>query len=52
MTEAAAVGEIPLTKSLTFSANLVDIGAAVQVEVSHPDNQRLPVDAPDVRCLG
>ena len=37
-----SVGDIPMTKSLTFSANLVDIGAAVQVEVSHPNNHLLP----------
>ena len=35
------VGSAPEVRSLTFSANLVNIGAPVQVELSHPDPVRL-----------
>lgn len=31
------VGEIPEARSLTFSAEIINIGAPVQVELSHPD---------------
>ena len=35
------VGSIPEARSLTFNAALVNIGAAVQVELSHPDPAQL-----------
>ncbi len=35
------VGSLPEVRSLTFSAALVNIGAPVQVELSHPDPARL-----------
>ncbi len=33
----AAAGDLPGPRSLTFSAQLIDLGAPVQVEISHPD---------------
>ena len=35
------IGSLPEARSLTFSANLVNIGAPVQVELSHPDPEQL-----------
>ena len=35
------VGSLPEARSLTFSADIVNIGAPVQVELSHPDPVRL-----------
>jgi len=35
------VGELPEARSLTFSADVVNIGAPVQVELSHPDPAQL-----------
>ena len=35
------VGSLPEARSLTFSADVVNIGAPVQVELSHPDPVRL-----------
>jgi len=32
-----AVGDLPGTRSLTFSSQVINLGAPVQVEVSHPD---------------
>ena len=33
----SAVGELPGTRSLTFSSQVINLGAPVQLEVSHPD---------------
>jgi len=33
----ASVGELPGTRSLTFSSQVINLGAPVQLEVSHPD---------------
>ena len=35
------IGSLPEARSLTFSADIVNIGAPVQVELSHPDPVRL-----------
>ena len=35
------VGDVPEVRSLTFTADVLNIGAPVQVELSHPDPQRL-----------
>ena len=35
------IGSLPEARSLTFSASLVNIGAPVQVELSHPDPAQL-----------
>ena len=37
-----AIGPLPEARSLTISAELVDLGAPVHVELSHPDPGRLP----------
>ena len=37
------VGSVPEVRSLTFSADVVNIGAPVQVELSHPDPEQLAV---------
>ncbi len=34
-------GEVPGARSLTFGADLLDLGAPIQVELSHPDPERL-----------
>ncbi|MCH7531539.1 MAG: efflux RND transporter permease subunit [Gemmatimonadetes bacterium] len=35
------IGNLPEVRSLTFSADIVNIGAPIQVELSHPDPVRL-----------
>ncbi len=35
------VGDVPEVRSLTFTAAILNIGAPVQVELSHPDPERL-----------
>ncbi len=35
------VGIVPVARSLTFSADLIDLGSSVQIELSHPDPDRL-----------
>ncbi|MCH7565033.1 MAG: efflux RND transporter permease subunit [Gemmatimonadetes bacterium] len=37
------VGDLPEVRSLTFSADILNIGAPVQVELSHPDPQQLAI---------
>ncbi|MDX1661575.1 MAG: efflux RND transporter permease subunit [Gemmatimonadota bacterium] len=43
------MGEVAGARNLTFSSNLVSFGAAVQVEMSHPDPALLAAAVADVR---
>ncbi|MEM1117746.1 MAG: efflux RND transporter permease subunit [Bacteroidota bacterium] len=42
------VGGVPQARSLTFSADLLSAGAAVSVELSHPDNETLQTASAEV----
>jgi len=45
----AAVGELPGPRSLSFSSEVMNLGAPVQVEVSHPDTAVLFLAAAEIQ---
>jgi multidrug efflux pump subunit AcrB len=45
----AAVGDLPGPRSLTFSSQVMNLGAAVQLEVSHPDTVVLSRAAAEIQ---
>ena len=44
-----AVGDLPGTRSLTFSSQVINLGAPVQLEVSHPDTAVLFLAAAEIQ---
>lgn len=46
----AAVGDLPGPRSLTFSSQVINLGAPVQLELSHPDTAVLRRAAADVQA--